>query len=217
MRLLAPPRLLDIAFVKTPVWDEAEPETKEGFAELAEALGESCHEIPLPDIFNEWLKAQRTLMRAEMAYNLGPTTAAPGDRLSEPLRELLEEGLTMTAVDHLTALDWREALNNGLEQLFGRYDFIVTPAAPGEAPKGLGATGNPIFNGLWTLCGVPALTLPLLTGPNGLPVGVQVVARRGEDARLLRNARWLAKALGAVDLAGGAGQPGEATEQRRSA
>jgi aspartyl-tRNA(Asn)/glutamyl-tRNA(Gln) amidotransferase subunit A len=100
--------------------------------------------------------------------------------------------MKVTAVEYLAALDWREALNNGLEQLFDRYDAIVTPASPGEAPAGLGSTGNPIFNGLWTLCGVPCVTLPLLQGPNGLPVGVQIVGRRGEDARLLRTARWLA-------------------------
>jgi Asp-tRNA(Asn)/Glu-tRNA(Gln) amidotransferase A subunit family amidase len=107
------------------------------------------------------------------------------------MRTIIEDGLEVTAVDYLTALDWRESLNNGLDQLFDRYDAIVTPAAPGEAPRGLEATGNPIFNGLWSLCGSPAVTLPLMTGPNGMPVGVQLVGRRGEDAKLLRTARWL--------------------------
>lgn len=205
-RMVAPPRLLDtmlsappvmpeFAFVKSPVWEEAESATKEGFAELVEVLGKSCTEVALPEVFQEWAKAQRSLMRAGMARNLASYYGRAGDRLSAQLRELIEEGLTVTAVDYLAALDWREALNNGLEQLFDRYDAIITPAAPGEAPKGLGSTGNPIFNGLWTLCGVPAVTLPLLTGPNGMPVGVQVVGRRGEDARLLRTARWLAEAL----------------------
>ena len=81
--------------------------------------------------------------------------------------------------------------------MFDRYDAILTPAAPGEAPSGLGATGNPVFNGLWTLCGVPALSLPLLEGPNGLPLGVQLVGRLGEDARLLRTARWLVERVDA--------------------
>ena len=63
--------------------------------------------------------------------------------------------------------------------------------APGEAPAGLGSTGRPIFNSLWTYCGTPAVTLPLMEGPNGLPLGVQLVGRRGDDARLLRTARWL--------------------------
>ncbi|WP_284735476.1 amidase [Dongia deserti] len=193
--LTDPPVQPDIAFVKSNVWDQAEPETQEGFRELVEALGERCTEVALPEIFEEWLGAHRSLMQAGMARNLGPYYRKAKDKLSPAMRAIIEDGLKVSAVDYLTALDWREALNNGLEQLFDRYDAIVTPAAPGEAPRGFDSTGNPIFNGLWTLCGVPAITLPLLTGPSGLPVGVQLVGRRGEDARLLRTARWLASAI----------------------
>ncbi len=75
--------------------------------------------------------------------------------------------------------------------VFDRYDAIITPATVGEAPAGLGSTGRPIFNSLWTYCGTPAITLPLMQGPNGLPLGAQLVGRRGDDARLLRTARWL--------------------------
>jgi aspartyl-tRNA(Asn)/glutamyl-tRNA(Gln) amidotransferase subunit A len=126
-----------------------------------------------------------------MARNLHTYYRRGKDKLSPALRALLEDGMNVTAVDYLAALDWRKALINGLEQLFDRYDAIITPAATGEAPSGLEATGNPIFNGLWTLCGVPAITLPLLQGPAGLPLGVQLVGRYGEDARLLRTARAL--------------------------
>ena len=190
-RLMAPPRLFDIAqseppvtptlaFVKTPFWDKAAAETKEGFAELIEALADTCREVALPEIFSEGASAQRTLMNAGFARNLG----------------LYYDRGKVSAVNYLEARDWREALNNGLEQLFDRYDAIVTPAAAGEAPKGLSTTGDPVFNALWTLCGVPAVTLPLLSGPQGLPVGVQLVGRRGEDARLLRTARWLVGMIG---------------------
>jgi Asp-tRNA(Asn)/Glu-tRNA(Gln) amidotransferase A subunit family amidase len=190
-----PPIRPELAFVKTPAWDEAEPETKEGFAELSDALGEACVEVPLPEFFGEWAAAQRALMQAGMARNLEPYYRRGKEQLSETMRSFLEAGMKVTAVDYLAALDWREALNNGLEQLFERYDAIITPAAAGEAPMGLESTGNPVFCGLWTLCGVPAVSLPLLQGPNGLPVGVQVVGRRGEDARLLRTARWLMESL----------------------
>ena len=87
--------------------------------------------------------------------------------------------------------------------MFDQYDAVLTPAAPGEAPHGLGATGKPIFNGLWTLMGVPAISLPLLAGEQGLPVGVQLIARRRDDGRLLRTARWLVRHLE------GHGRPGE--------
>ncbi|MEX0852843.1 MAG: amidase family protein, partial [Bauldia sp.] len=208
-RLGPPPRLLDtalaeppvrqeLAFVKTPAWDAAEPATRDAFGELAEALGKRCVEVSLPAVFEEWPAAHRSLMKAGMARNLARHYQRDKAKLSEPLRSAIEEGMKVMAVDYLTALDWREALGNGLDQLFDRYDAIITPAAPGEAPNGLQSTGNPIFNGLWTLCGVPAITLPLLEGPNGLPVGVQVVGRRGEDARLLRTARWLTTAVEAA-------------------
>jgi Asp-tRNA(Asn)/Glu-tRNA(Gln) amidotransferase A subunit family amidase len=83
----------------------------------------------------------------------------------------------------------------GFDALFTeRYDAILTLAAPGTAPKGM-ATGDPVFNALWTLCGMPALTLPLMQGENGLPLGVQLVGRRNFDARLLRTARWLQEKL----------------------
>ena len=97
----------------------------------------------------------------------------------------------MPARDYIAALDWPEALNAGLEEILSRCDAILAPAAPGPAPEGLASTGSPIFNGLWTLCGVPAVTLPLLQSSDGLPIGVQLVGRRGDDARLLRTARWL--------------------------
>ncbi|MBL9036120.1 MAG: amidase [Rhodospirillaceae bacterium] len=205
-RLLPPPRLLEIAmteppvtpslaFVKTPVWDRAEPATQEGFGELVAALGDTCTEVTLPELYEEALGALKSLMQAGMARGLAAYYRKGKEQLSPALRGVIEEGLKVTAVDYLTARDWREALGNGLEQLFDRYDAIVTPAANGEAPRGLDSTGDPAFSGLWTLCGVPAISLPLLTGPNGLPVGVQLVGRRGEDARLLRTARWLTRRI----------------------
>jgi Asp-tRNA(Asn)/Glu-tRNA(Gln) amidotransferase A subunit family amidase len=83
-------------------------------------------------------------------------------------------------------------MQESFEELFTqRYDAILTPAAAGTAPAGLSSTGDPSFCTLWTLCGLPAISLPLMQGSNGLPLGVQLVGRRHFDARLLRTARWL--------------------------
>lgn len=200
-----PPRLLEIArstppvtpalaLVKTPSWEVASPETRDGFAELLTALGEACQEVPLPATFDGGASAIHRLGRVGIARFYHPYLERGADQLSEFMRGAIDEGRAIPAVDYLTALDWQKSLSAGLEPLFDRFDAIVTPAAPGEAPP-IATTGNPAFNGLWTLCGVPAVTLPLMQGPNGLPVGVQVVGRRGEDARLLRTARWLALAI----------------------
>ena len=82
-----------------------------------------------------------------------------------------------------------------LDEIFDSFDAIITPAAPGEAPADLTQTGDPAFCSIWTLCGVPTITLPLLAGANGMPMGVQLVGPAGDDARLLRTARWLALQL----------------------
>lgn len=190
--LTTPPVRPDIAFVRGPYWDQADEATREGMSELAAALGEACHVVDLDEGYAEGAALLRRLMVSGFAHNLG-RYAERADALSDTMREAIEEGRRVTAVEYLEALDKREAFNAGLEQLFDRYDAILTPSAPGEAPRGLGSTGNPIFCSLWQFCGVPAVSLPLLQGPNGLPVGAQLVGRRGDDGRLLRTARWLAE------------------------
>jgi Asp-tRNA(Asn)/Glu-tRNA(Gln) amidotransferase A subunit family amidase len=79
----------------------------------------------------------------------------------------------------------------GLDEIFARCDAILCPAATGPAPQGLEYTGDAIFNGLWTLLGTPAVTVPAFTAENGLPMGLQLVGPRGQDGRLLRNANWI--------------------------
>ena len=138
-------------------------------------------------------------MMSEIAHNLRHYHARGADRLAEQTRSAIEEGRAVTATDYLAALDWRGPLYAGLEAVLDRYDAILTPSAPGEAPAGLDSTGSAAFNVLWSLLGVPAVTLPLLTGTTGLPVGVQLVAKRGDDGRLLRTARWLMDRISGVD------------------
>jgi len=107
------------------------------------------------------------------------------------LCDMIKFGQKVTAVNYNTAIDGQDLLNSGLDSVFEHYDIIITPATTGEAPHGLDGTGSPVFNTLATYCGVPSITLPLMDGPNGLPLGVQVIGPRGDDARLLRNANWL--------------------------
>ncbi|HZA66108.1 MAG TPA: amidase [Geminicoccaceae bacterium] len=180
------------AFVRSPVWDQAESDTKEAFAELVAALGAQCDPVDLPQPFARGHAVHRTLMAAGFSRNLGSYYNRGKDQLSGHMREAIEEGRKVLAHDYLAAVDWIEVLNGGLEQIFQRFDAILTPAAPGEAPIGLETTGNPAFCTLWTLCGTPAISLPLLQGKDGMPLGVQLVGRRGYDARLLRTANWLA-------------------------
>jgi Asp-tRNA(Asn)/Glu-tRNA(Gln) amidotransferase A subunit family amidase len=182
-----PPRL---AFVKTPVWERTEPATREAFGELCEALGAQAEECVLPDSVAEAWDWHRTIMEAEMAANLDLEWERGREQLSASLRDQLERGRAIPALDYQRALARVPRLVEGFDELFANFDALITPATAGTAPAAA-STGDPAFGTLWTLAGMPSLSLPLLTGLDGLPLGVQLVAARGNDARLLRTARWL--------------------------
>jgi Asp-tRNA(Asn)/Glu-tRNA(Gln) amidotransferase A subunit family amidase len=195
-----PPLEPMFAFVKTPYWERADEETKEGFAELIETLGDRVEEIELFPSATEAWEWHKTIMDAEMAANLAREYETGRDRLSEQLRALIERGREVRAVGYQRALAQIRPIHESFVELFEqRYDAILTPAAPGAAPKGLASTGDPSFCTLWTLCGMPAVSLPLLEAADGLPIGVQLVGPRDADARLLRTARWLAARIAAPD------------------
>jgi Asp-tRNA(Asn)/Glu-tRNA(Gln) amidotransferase A subunit family amidase len=206
MRPQAASRLLDVArqeppvtptlgFVRTPVWDQAEDGTKAAFAELVEALGERVEEAPLSPLFDDAIEVHRTIMETDLAMSFAKEYTRGRDQLSDTLRTMIERGQRTLAVDYNRALEQQQLLSAALNPYFDRYEALVTPATLGEAPIGLGATGSPVFCTIWTLCGLPAIALPLLRGSHGLPLGVQLVGRQGDDARLLRTARWLVGTL----------------------
>ena len=196
--LSPPPVTPTLAFVRPPGWDEAEAETRDALGELVALLGERCFEADLPTAFDEAAEIRRRINFAEMAKNYYGHERRGRDAMSAVLREAMDEGKTVLARDYLAALDWPVVYNAGLESILERCDAIICPAAPGPAPTGLESTGDAIFNGLWTLCGTPAVTLPLLESGDGMPMGVQLVGRRGDDARLLRTARWLMERVDAA-------------------
>jgi Asp-tRNA(Asn)/Glu-tRNA(Gln) amidotransferase A subunit family amidase len=204
-----PPRF---AFVPSPVWDQAEADTREAFAELSDVLGDQCDRVDLPEPFGHGHAVHKTLMAAGFSRNLGGYFNRGEDQLSAHMREAIEEGRKVLAHDYLAAVDWIEVLNAGLDEIFQHFDAILTPAAPGEAPLGLETTGNPTFCTLWTLCGTPAVSLPLLQGANGMPLGVQLVGRRGYDARLLRTANWLADFVTRTSAAAECRPPGRSRD-----
>jgi Asp-tRNA(Asn)/Glu-tRNA(Gln) amidotransferase A subunit family amidase len=185
-----PPRF---AFVRTPVWDKAESETQAAFKELVTALGSAVEPVDLPGSWVEAWEVHRTIMAVDMAHNLAPLVARGAP--SRELGELLAHGGKVSAIHYLGALAQTRRFGAGLADIFNAYDAIVTPAAPGVAPKGLGSTGDPAFCTLWTLTGLPTLSLPLLVGEGGLPLGVQLVGPPGRDGRLLRTATALIEML----------------------
>ncbi len=207
------PRLLDVAtsdplvtpmfaFVRPPQFDEvADAETVAAFGEITGMLGDQCFEAPLPRAFDDANALRARINFAEMAKDYYSYEKRGRDQLSPEIREAIDKGNDVKARDYLAALDWRKVLNAGLDEVFKRCDVIITPAAPGPAPANLQTTGNPIFNGLWTFCGTPAVTIPLLWSQGGMPMGIQLVGRVGDDARLMRTANWLKSHLSSQENA----------------
>ena len=193
--LSQPPR---IAFTRTPVWNHADEETRQKFSSLLEQLGKDVATVELPKIFEEAVSSHRIIMQADFALNFSDIYRRGADRLSPVMRETIEAGMGVPAHEYNRAAERIPRLNAALETLLQDFDALITPPAPGPAPIGLDSTGSPIFCTIWTLCGVPAVTLPLLTSASGLPMGVQVVAGRGNDGRLLQVAAWLEGRMGSA-------------------
>lgn len=196
-RLLAtansrPPVKPTFAFYRPPGWERTEESTRGALEELLAILGEQCFEIALPEAFAKADEQRRTIHFAELAKCYYAYERRGFDQLGNQLRETIERGKSILARDYIAALDWPRLLNAGLDRVFERCDAIITPAALGPAPA-LDTTGDPVFNGVWTLCGTPAISLPLFADEAGMPMGVQLIGPREGDARLLRTANWLVR------------------------
>lgn len=194
-----PPLPPSFAFVPSPAWDQAEPGTQEAFSELAEFLGDQVQRLALAEVYDEVFEWQRRVMEADLAKNFAADFDRAPDQISPQLTEMVERGRDVMAVDYNLGLDRQVAFERGLDEVFEDFDVILTPATQGEAPVGLDATGSPSFCTLWTFTGLPAITLPLMQGENDMPLGVQLVGKKGGDARLLRVASWLMAAVEAGD------------------
>ena len=183
----SPPRL---AFVKGPPWLEAEPYMDEVFDSYISGLG-GLPEVTLGGIFDQALDAQAVVMNANIWANLKEYPENHEDELQEETVRRITAGRDILAADYIAASELRNSLVAALGALFEHYDAIITASAPGEAPIGLNSTGNAIFQRIWTFTGLPTISLPLLKGPNQMPIGVQIIGPKNRDDELIKAARWI--------------------------
>lgn len=187
------------AFVRTPMWGQVEQSTKDGFRELIDSVNEEnsviIDVVDLPAQFGDIYKDHRNIMETDLAASFAKEYRDSKSQLSAELCEMIERGQKVLAMEYNASLSKIEEYSEYLNDFFDEYDAILTPSTPGAAPAGIDNTGSPIMNTIWTSCGNPVINLPLLQNLDGLPVGVQIVAGKGDDARLFRTSRWLLEFL----------------------
>jgi Asp-tRNA(Asn)/Glu-tRNA(Gln) amidotransferase A subunit family amidase len=165
-------------------------------AAAAERAGAAVRTLKLPDVFAEAWQSQATIQDFEAHRALAWEYQAHHDEIAPKLRAKMDETAGIAPSAHSEALEIADRARAAFARVLSDVDVLLTYSAPGAAPKGLGSTGDPRFNRLWTLLGGPCVNVPADVADGGLPVGVQIVAGYGEDAKALATARFVEDALG---------------------
>ena len=183
-----------IGICRSHQWNQADMASVQAFEAAArqlDALGAKTEEISLPAHFAGLEAAHATIMDVALWQSLRHEYDTHGDLLSDRLRDRMERGRATSTNRFLEALALAANCRADIGRLLADWDGFLTPSAVGEAPEGLTVTGVPTFNLVWTLLHLPCVTVSGLTGPTGLPVGVQLVASHGRDLSLLALGKWL--------------------------
>ena len=192
----AAPRLVTL---RSPVWDLAEPSQRESLEACSaklRAAGASVVQRELPPAFDGAHAAVRTIMAYEAGIHFRVSRKARGSEMSAQLLALVDEGWGTGETEYRAALTLQHRLREEFARYVAPYDAVITPPAPGEAPATREQTGNPAFCSIWSLLGVPAITIPVGLGPGGLPLGLQLVGAYRGDAALLKTAAWCESQFG---------------------
>ena len=188
-----------IGLCRTPFWSAAAPEAREAFRLAGQKLaagGYELEELELPARFESLLETHKFVLDYEAARTWAYESEPPQrDKLSKPLRAMVDRGWTLKPADYLEQRRAMARARLEFTAIVQRYDAVMAPAAPGEAPLGLEATGDPVFSRMWTLLHVPTFNLTVSKGPNGLPVGVQFIGGIDGDLALLNLGLRLSECL----------------------
>jgi len=186
-----PPMEPLFVYINLPFMNELETDAKEAFGEVKDELKGQIKDVEFPKAFSEIPKWHKIIAESDMAKSFSIDYQKFKNLLSDQIVETIERGQKYKAIEYNEACLKINEVTAYFDEFFHHYDAILTPSACGEAPKDLKTTGNPIFCTIWTYCGMPSISLPLLQGKNKLPIGIQLVSSLYDDERLFRNATWL--------------------------
>ena len=192
--LPAPHAPLRVALCRMPTWDQASGEMQDTAIEFAARLHEAgCElsEVTLPEPFTRLQDAQLLIHRTEAADVLGAIRREHRDAVSAEFRAMIDAGAATDPADYAAARALQEECKALLPTIFADVDLLLAPGAPGAAPEGTGATGDPMFQRIWTATGAPCLGFPGAWRADGLPLGLQVIGLPGTDRQLLADARTI--------------------------
>jgi Asp-tRNA(Asn)/Glu-tRNA(Gln) amidotransferase A subunit family amidase len=193
-----------IGVLRSPSWPAAGAAMQGALdtaARAAQAHGATVADLKLPPLLEQAWHAQFVIQDYEAWRALGFEYERDRERINSPLRQQLDRAGTISNDDYDAARRTAARARRALEDIFERYDVILSPSAPGAAPEGFGFTGDPAFNRLWTLMGTPCINVPGLTDGHGLPLGVQITGRFGHDKEALLAARLVETAVARVPAA----------------
>lgn len=195
----------DIAWFDLPINDRLEADASEGLEAVIEALGARVERFPAAPQLADLVTVHKTIYDYELDRHMSPVIAGKEAQVSPELMDAIERGRAISEAQYQDAQEVRESAEAFFVKHFNDFDAILAPSATGEAlPLSAGSTGDAVFCVIWTLAGLPTVTLPLLVGESGLPVGVQLIGAAEEDDRLMRTANWMQTTLAAES-----GQPTE--------
>jgi amidase len=187
-----------IGMCRTHLWETALPESQAAFNDTharLEATGALVREIALPAQFSRLSRARVVLSNYERARAMAHEWNRHREHLSAPMRAAIADGLKIPDDEHIATLELAGFCRREFGEVFGGVDVLIAPCVSGEAPRGLQSTGDTRLQDIWTVLHTPALTLPTHKGPNGLPIGIQLIARQYRDEMLLEAARWISRQL----------------------
>lgn len=185
----------NFAWFDLPFNDRLSDDAREGLDAVLDILGDQVDRMEPADTLSNLVAVQARIHEYEIVQHQADVFDRHWDQISDTLKPILTRARKITKAEYEDAMAVKKSAETFFADFFVEYDAIIAPSAAGEAPKFGNGTGDPIFCTLWTLAGLPCITLPLLVGNNDLPIGVQLIGPAEKDDRLLRTAHWLQKHL----------------------